>query len=32
MALPERFYVFRDAVLSFATIGLELTLNFFNKK
>jgi len=31
-ALPERLKVFGDAVLSFATIGVERTMNFFNKK
>ncbi|MDE6446588.1 MAG: aminoacyl-tRNA hydrolase [Alistipes sp.] len=31
-ALPERLKVFGDAVLSFATVGTERTMNFFNKK
>ena len=31
-ALPERLKVFGDAILSFTTIGLERTMNFFNKK
>ncbi|WP_289731003.1 aminoacyl-tRNA hydrolase [uncultured Alistipes sp.] len=31
-ALPERLKVFGDAVLSFATAGIERTMNFFNKK
>ncbi len=31
-ALPERLKVFCDAILSFATIGVERTMNFFNKK
>ena len=31
-ALPERLKIFGDAILSFATIGLERTMNFFNKK
>lgn len=31
-ALPARLKVFGDAILSFATIGLERTMNFFNKK
>ena len=31
-ALPERRKVFGDAILSFTTIGLERTMNFFNKK
>ena len=31
-ALPERLKVFGDAVLSFATVGIERTMNFFNKK
>lgn len=30
--LPERLKVFDDAVLSFATIGAERTMNLFNKK
>lgn len=30
--LPERLKVFGDAVLSFATIGAERTMNLFNKK
>lgn len=28
----ERLKVFGDAILSFTTIGLERTMNFFNKK
>ena len=31
-AMPERLKVFCDAILSFATIGVERTMNFFNKK
>ena len=31
-ALPERLKVVGDASLSFTTIGLERTMNFFNKK
>ena len=31
-ALPERLKVFGDAILSFTTIGLERTMNFFKKK
>ncbi len=31
-ALPERLKLFGDAILSFATIGLERTMNLFNKK
>ena len=31
-AMPERLKVFCDAILSFATIGMERTMNFFNKK
>ena len=31
-ALPERLKVFGEAVLSFAAIGVERTMNFFNKK
>lgn len=31
-ALPGRLEVFRDAVLSFATVGTERTMNLFNKK
>ncbi len=31
-ALPERLKVFGEAILSFATIGPERTMNFFNKK
>ena len=31
-ALPDRLKVFGDAILSFTTIGLERTMNFFNKK
>ena len=31
-ALPERLKVFGDAVLSFVTVGIERTMNFFNKK
>lgn len=30
--LPERLKVFGDAVLSFATVGTERTMNLFNKK
>ena len=30
--LPERLKVFGDAVLSFAAIGAERTMNLFNKK
>lgn len=30
--LPERLKVFGDAILSFATIGMERTMNIFNKK
>lgn len=31
-ALPERLKLFGDAILSFATVGLERTMNLFNKK
>lgn len=31
-ALPERLKLFGDAILSFASIGLERTMNLFNKK
>lgn len=31
-ALPERLKVFGDAILSFTTIGMERTMNLFNKK
>lgn len=31
-AMPERLKLFGDAILSFATIGLERTMNFFNKR
>lgn len=31
-ALPERLKIFGDAILSFTTIGMERTMNFFNKK
>ena len=31
-ALPERLKIFGDAILSFATVGIERTMNFFNKK
>lgn len=31
-ALPERLKIFGEAVLSFATIGLERTMNLYNKK
>jgi len=31
-ALPERLEIFGDAILSFATIGVERTMNLFNKK
>ncbi|MFR9620072.1 MAG: aminoacyl-tRNA hydrolase [Rikenellaceae bacterium] len=31
-ALPERLKVFGDAILSFATAGVQLTMNTFNKK
>ncbi len=30
--LPERLKLFGDAILSFATVGLERTMNLFNKK
>lgn len=30
--LPERLKIFGDAILSFATIGMERTMNVFNKK
>lgn len=30
--MPERLKIFSDAILSFTTIGLERTMNFFNKK
>lgn len=31
-ALPERMKVFAEAVLSFATIGAERTMNLYNKR
>ena len=31
-ALPERLKVFAGAVLSFATIGAERTMNLYNKR
>ena len=31
-AMPERLKIFGDAILSFATVGAERTMNFFNKK
>lgn len=31
-ALPERLKLFGDAILSFATVGLERTMNLFNKR
>lgn len=31
-AMPERLKLFGDAILSFAAIGLERTMNLFNKK
>ena len=31
-AMPERLKIFGDAILSFATVGVERTMNFFNKK
>lgn len=31
-ALPERLKLFGDAILSFTTVGMERTMNFFNKK
>lgn len=31
-ALPERLKIFGDAILSFAAIGAERTMNLFNKK
>lgn len=31
-ALPERLTLFGDAIRSFATVGCERTMNFFNKK
>ena len=31
-AMPERLKIFGEAVLSFATIGLERTMNLFNKR
>lgn len=31
-AMPERLKLFGDAILSFATIGLERTMNLFNKR
>lgn len=31
-ALPDRLKVFGDAILSFATQGCAMTMNFFNKK
>ena len=30
--LPERLKLFGDAVLSFASIGAERTMNLYNKK
>lgn len=30
--MPERLKLFCDAILSFSTIGIERTMNFFNKK
>ncbi len=30
--MPDRLKVFCDAILSFTTIGMERTMNFFNKK
>ena len=31
-AMPQRLEIFGDAILSFATVGVERTMNFFNKK
>ena len=31
-ALPERIEIFGEAILSFATIGVERTMNLYNKK
>ena len=31
-AMPERLKIFGEAILSFTTVGLERTMNFFNKK
>ena len=31
-AMPERLKIFGEAVLSFATIGLERTMNLYNKR
>ena len=31
-AMPDRIKVFVDAILSFATVGCSMTMNFFNKK
>lgn len=31
-AMPERLKIFGEAILSFATVGVERTMNFFNKK
>ena len=31
-AMPERLKIFGDAVLSFATVGPDLTMNTFNKR
>lgn len=31
-AMPERLKLFGEAILSFATIGLERTMNLFNKR
>ncbi len=31
-AMPERLKLFGDAILSFATAGVQLTMNSFNKK
>jgi PTH1 family peptidyl-tRNA hydrolase len=31
-ALPERLSLMGEAIQSFATIGLERTMNFFNNK
>ena len=30
--MPERLKVFGDAILSFVAVGMERTMNFFNKK
>ena len=30
--MPDRLKIFCDAILSFTTIGMERTMNFFNKK